>query len=344
MDAPTLKDLARLAGVHPSTVARVLNADPQQRVSPELRERIIALAREHGYQPNGLARALRLKRTRVIGTMIPDISNPFFAVMFRAIEDALADLDYSVILANTDDDLQREVRGMNMLRERQVDGLILATARSTDPAIAALAADRFPYVLINRHTDPLDDHAIVPDDFAGAVQAVEHLVSLGHRRIAHIAGPSDISTGYARHQGYAAAISRHGLPDDPSLIAPGTYREVGGYEAMRMLLALSVRPTAVFAVNDMAAIGAIRAVHEAGLSVPDDISIVGFNDVPAAAQLLVPLTTMRVPLQQLGRAAVDRLLQFIAGSSEQVAPIVLPVELVSRRSSARVRVLESLAT
>ncbi len=232
MEALTLKDLARLAGVHPSTVARVLNGDPNQRVRPELRDRIIGLAREHGYQPNGLARALRLKRSRVIGTMIPDISNPFFAALFRGIEDALAQRDFSVILANTDDDPLREQRSMTMLRERQVDGLILATARLKDPAIASLATDRYPYVLVNRHTDPLPANAVVPDDYNGAASAVDHLVALGHRRIAHIAASDEISTGHNRRRGYADALARHGLPVDPSLIVPGTYREAGGYEAM----------------------------------------------------------------------------------------------------------------
>jgi LacI family transcriptional regulator len=220
MEAPTLKDLARLANVHPSTVARVLNGDPQQRVRPEVRDRIIELARTHGYQPNGLARALRLKRSRVIGTMIPDISNPFFAALFRGIEDALAQQDFSVILTNTDDDPMREQRSMVMLRERQVDGLILATARREDPAVASLAADSYPYVLVNRYTDPLGANVVAPDDYNGAVSAVDHLVALGHRRIAHISGSPEISTGGQPPPGI------HGCARPPR-VAPGSLADRG---------------------------------------------------------------------------------------------------------------------
>jgi LacI family transcriptional regulator len=317
-------------------VARVLNGDPQQRVRPEVRDRIVALARAHGYQPNGLARALRLKRSRVIGTLIPDISNPFFAALFRGIEDTLAQQEFSVILANTDDDPHREQRSMTMLRERQVDGLILATARRQDPAVADLAADRFPYVLVNRHTEPLDANAVVPDDYHGAASAVDHLVALGHRRIAHIAGSAESSTGYDRHRGYADALARHGLPLDPALVVPGTFREAGGFAAMRALLALRPPPTAVFAVNDLAAMGAVRAMQQAGLAVPRDISVVGFNDLPVVAHMSPPLTTLHVPLHTMGTAAATRLLLVLGGVAPPDAPVVLSVELICRESTGPV--------
>ncbi len=336
MEALTLKDIARLAGVHSSTVARVLNGDPRQRVRPEVRDRIVDLARAHGYQPNGLARALRLKRSRVIGAMIPDISNPFFAAMFRGIEDGLAQQDFSVILANTDDDALREQRGMTMLRERQVDGLILATARLQDPAIAGLAADHYPYVLVNRHTDPLGANMVVPDDYHGAFSAVEHLIALGHRRIAHIAGSSQISTGANRRRGYKDALARHGLPEDAALIVAGSYREAGGYDAMRALLALCPLPTAVFAVNDLAALGAIRAIRHAGLDVPGDLSMVGFNDLPVVAEMSPRLTTLHVPLHAMGMAAATRLLALLGGDEDPAEPVVLPVELMCRESTGPV--------
>lgn len=332
----TLKALARIAGVHPSTVARVLNDDPRQRVSDEVRERIVALAREHGYQPNRLARALRLKRSYVIGTLIPDIANPFFAVLFRGIEDILARQDFSVILANTDDQPTREQRGLDMLRGRQVDGLILATARRHDPAIQALAAEGFPFVLVNRHTETPRAAAVVPDDRNGAMAAVEHLIALGHRRIAHIAGPDEISTGHWRRMGYAVALQQHGLAVDPDLVVAGSYREAGGYAAMRTLLSLAEPPTAVFAVNDLAAAGALRALHEAGLHVPRDVSIVGFNDLPMVAQTAPRLTTLHVPLHALGVAAAEHLLAVLAGTETEPEVVALPVELVCRESTAPV--------
>jgi LacI family transcriptional regulator len=333
--AVTLKDVARLANVHPSTVARVLNGDPRQRVSAEVRERIMSVARERGYHPNQLARALRLKRAHVIGTVIPDIANPFFAALLRGIEDAAAQQDFSVILANTDDDPVRELRSLHVLRERQVDGVILATARRHDPAVRQLAETGYPFVLVNRHTEPLPANAVVPDDYAGAMRAVEHLVALGHRRIAHIAGPEALSTGYRRRLGYQAALEQQGLPLDPALVVTGSYREAGGYEAMSALLAPAQPPTAVFAVNDLAALGAVRALYEVGLRVPDDMSLVGFNDLPVAAQMTPRLTTLHVATHLMGVAAAERLLALLSGVDVAVEPLVMPVELVYRDSTAR---------
>ncbi|HEU5347659.1 MAG TPA: LacI family DNA-binding transcriptional regulator [Ktedonobacterales bacterium] len=329
----TLKELARLAGVHPSTVARVLNDDPRQRVSEDVRGRILALAREYGYQPNHLARSLRTKRSFVIGTLIPDIANPFFAILFRGIEDALAASGYSVIMANTDDEIPREQRTIAMLRGRQVDGLLVATARREDPTIEALRAAGFPFVMVNRHTDPIPENAVVPDDYGGAVAAVEHLVALGHRRIAHIAGSGEMSTGYTRRRGYLDAVQRHGLPVDPDLVVSGSFRELGGYEAMQKLLALAQPPTAIFAVNDLAAVGAMRVIGEAGLTVPGDISVVGFNDLSAVIGTTRLLTTLRVPLHDMGRAAAERLLAKITGETVSPEPVVIPVDLVVRRST-----------
>lgn len=329
----TLKELGLLAGVHPSTVTRVLNDDPRQRVSEAVRVRIRALAHEHGYQPNHLARSLRMKRSFVIGTVIPDIANPFFAILFRGIEDALAASGYSVIMANTDDDPERERRSIDMLRGRQVDGLILATVRREDPTIAALTAAGFPFVLVNRHTDPMPGNAVVPDDFAGAASAVEHLIALGHRRIAHIAGSDEMSTGHTRCCGYTDTIRRHHLPSNPEMIVRGNFREAGGYKAMQRLLDLPLPPTAVFAVNDLAAIGAMRAIEEAGLQVPRDISVVGFNDLSSAIGTTRLLTTLRLPLHDMGRAAAERLLAQITSEVDSLEPVMIPVELVVREST-----------
>lgn len=329
----TLKDLARLAGVHPSTVARVLNDDPQQRVSEEVRTRILALAREQGYQPNHLARSLRTKRSFVVGTVIPDIANPFFAMLFRGIEDAMAARGYSVIMANTDDELVREQNSIAMLRGRQVDGLLIATARREDPTINALTAGGFPFVMVNRHTDPLPGNTVVPDDYAGATAAVEHLIDLGHRRIAHIAGSDEMSTGHTRARGYVETMQRRGLPVDPDLIVRGSFREPGGYEATRQLLTLAQPPTAIFAVNDLAAVGALRAIEEAGLQTPHDISIVGFNDISTVVGAMRLLTTVHLPLHEMGRAAAERLLAQIISGHAALEPLVMPVELVIRQST-----------
>jgi LacI family transcriptional regulator, galactose operon repressor len=330
----TLKELGRLAGVHPSTVARVLNGDPRQRVSTEVRQQILTLAHDRGYQPNVVARSLRTKRSSVVGTLIPDISNPFFALMFRGIEDALAERDISVILANTDDDSVREARGISMMRGRQVDGLILATARRHDPFIDQLTAEHLPFVLVNRHTDPITPTVVVPADYTGSIAAVEYLIGLGHRRIAHIAGSDEMSTGHARRSGYRDALDRHGLAFDATLLVEGSYREQGGYDAMRQLLALDEPPTAVFAVNDLAAAGAVRAIHESNWRVPRDISIIGFNDLSTAVQLTPRLTTMQLPLYEMGAKAGARLLDQLLDERPPTAPEIVAVSLVERDSTA----------
>ncbi len=329
----TLKELSQLAGVHPSTVARVLQNDPRQRVSDELRARIVLLAREHQYRPNSVARSLRTKRSAVLGALIPDIANPFFASILRGMEDAAAERDYSIIIANTDDLPTREAHGLAMLRDRQVDGLLLATARRHDPAIEQLAAERIPFVLVNRHTDPITPNAVVPDDYAGASAAVEHLLGLGHRRIAHISGSDDVSTGYLRRQGYLDTLRRHGAPEDPALVVRGSFRERGGYDAMRALLDLSEPPTAVFAVNDLAAMGALHAITDAGLRVPNDISLVGFNDLFHAMYVSPRLTTIQVPDRAMGARAVERLLAMILDGVWPDSPTLLHTTLVTRESS-----------
>lgn len=330
----SIKDLGRLAGVHPSTVARVLNGDPRQRVSDDVREKILALAAEYGYRPNRLARSLRTKRSSVIGALIPDIANPFFALMFRGIEDALAQHDFSVILANTDDEPAREDRGVAMLQGRQVDGLILATARRHDPTVERLMQERVPIVLVNRHTEPITPNVVVPADYAGSMTAVAHLVGLGHRRIAHIAGSDEMSTGATRRNGYRDGLERHGIAFDPDLLVMGSYRERGGYDAMRRLLALVDPPTAVFAVNDLAAAGAIRAIREAGLDVPHDVSVVGFNDLSTVATTAPSLTTLQLPVHAMGVAAAERLLTQVLDGTPLTEPAILPVTLIVRGSTA----------
>lgn len=245
--------------------------------------------------------------------------------------------DFSVILADTDDDVSREARGLAMLRGRQVDGVILATARRTDPAIQELAGTKFPFVMVNRHTDPISPNAVVPDDYGGAVMAVEHLIELRHRRIAHIAGSQEVSTGYTRRRGYEDALRRHGLATDRELLAQGSYREAGGYQAMQALLALADPPTAVFAVNDLAAAGALRAIHEAGLDVPKDISLVGFNDLSSVTQTTPALTTVRLPLHDMGVMAAERLLAMLLGDRAPAEATIVPVTLVRRESTDLVR-------
>lgn len=333
-----LSDLARQVGVHASTVSRVLSGDPTTRVSEATRARIVGLAAETGYRPNRLARSLKLQRTHILGMLIPDITNPFFSLMFRAVEDVAGPAGYNVILCNTDDSPTRFDQHLRMLGEGHVDGLLIATAHRQDERIGTLRSRRMPYVLVNRRRDDPDECSIVPDDRLGARRVVEHLAGLGHRRIGHLAGAADISTTAARLDAFREALADYGLPVDERLVAEGGLTEAAGERGMAQLLALppAARPTAVFAANDLAALGAIVAARAAGLRVPEDLSVVGYNDIPLAARSQPGLTTVRVPLYEMGRLATLSLIERLDGGAESDrAPtqVVLPVELVVRGST-----------
>ncbi|HYU17716.1 MAG TPA: LacI family DNA-binding transcriptional regulator [Chloroflexota bacterium] len=334
-----LRDLARQVGVHPSTVSRVLSGDPTARLSQTTRARILQLAAATGYRPNRLARSLKIQRTQILGMLIPDITNPVFSVLFRAVEDAAGAAGYNVILCNTDDSPARLGQHLRMLGEGHVDGLLLATAHRDDPFIDELRDRGMPYVLLNRRRDASEDCWVVPDDRQGARLAVAHLVALGHRRIAHLAGAGDISTTATRLAGFRDAMAEHGLAVDETLISEAGLTEAAGERGMARLLTLPADrlPTAIFVANDFAALGAVAAARAAGLRVPDDLSVVGYDDIPPVGWIEPALTTVRVPLKPMGRLATEILIQRLGGSlapAEQPVQVTLSVDLVVRRSSA----------
>lgn len=342
-----LRDLAEQVGVHPSTVSRVLSGDPTARLSDATRARILELAAETGYRPNRLARSLKLQRTHILGMLVPDITNPFFAVLFRAVEDAAGAAGYNVILCNTDDSPARFDQHLRTLGEGHVDGLLLATAHRRDSRIDALRTRRMPYVLVNRHRDDADDCWVVPDDAAGTRLAVEHLVGLGHRRVAHIFGPPDVSTTAVRLEAFRATLATLDVGVDERLIVEGGLTEEAGERGMAALLELPTdrRPTALFAANDLAALGAINVARGAGLRVPDDLSVVGYNDIPLAAWLEPGLTTVRIPLYQMGERATQLLIGWLEGGSQpdrRSAQEVMPVELIVRGSTTALRAAPAL--
>ncbi|MBX5489920.1 MAG: LacI family DNA-binding transcriptional regulator [Chloroflexi bacterium] len=333
-----LRDLARQVGVHPSTVSRVLNGDPDARLSPATRARILALARQTGYRPNRLARSLKTQRTHLLGVLVPDISNPFFAILLRAVERATGVAGYSVILCNTDDDSRHFVQHLRVLGEGHVDGLLVATARRGDPTLALLPTLGLPYVLVNRRGDGEAEPCVVSDDAAGGRLVAEHLVALGHRRIAHIAGPRDASSTATRLAAFRARLDELGVPLAESLVVPGGLTEEAGERGMAALLALppAERPTAVFAANDLVAVGAMAVARAAGLRLPEELSVVGYNDIPLAARLAPTLTTVRVPLAEMGQRASELLIRMLEpdrGHGDGASQVVLPVELVVREST-----------
>jgi LacI family transcriptional regulator len=328
----TLKELAARAGVHPSTISRVVNNDPVLRVSAETRARIEALLEETDYRPDVVARSLRLRQTFVLAMIIPDITNPLFANIFMGIEAVAGERGYSVILANTGGSAQRERAHLRSLQARRVDGMILASVSLGDPSVTWMREQGIRHVLVNRYSGPRDPF-VGADDHAGGMIATRHLVALGHRRIAHLAGSPGVSTAVQRRRGYMAALEEAGIAPEPDLVVESDYLEATGRQAMERLLDLPRPPTAVFAVNDMAAMGAHAAVIDRGLRIPGDVAIVGYNDVPFAARLAPPLTTLRVPVREFGRISAEMLIDQIHSGRSVLRRVVLQPELVIRGST-----------
>src|SRR5213082_4020031 len=224
----TLKELGARARVHPSTVSRVANNDPSLRIAPLTRQRIEALLRETEYRPNGVARGLKLRQTFALAVVIPDITNPFFAALFRGVEDGASPQGYNVLLCNTDGSPERQRSHLISLHARRVDGVILASSVLKDPSVRWLRQQRIPHVLVNRFSDDGLDPFVGSDDVMGAKVATQHLYGLGHRRIAHLAGQPTVSTGILRRRGYLAALAEAGVKADPGLVVESGYVEEGG--------------------------------------------------------------------------------------------------------------------
>jgi LacI family transcriptional regulator len=331
----TITDVASEAGVHPSTVSRVLNGHAGSTIRPATRERVLAAADVLGYRPSALARSLRLQRTLTLGMLVPDITNPFFSSIIKGAEDAARERGYNLILCNSEDQPEREAAYLQLLRERQVDGVLIASSQMADETIEGLRADSFPFVLVNRAAQDGEDLAVVVDNHAAAVEVVAHLAALGHRRIGHIAGPQNTTTGRDRREGYEAGVRAHGLAHEPALVVEAdAFSEDAGDRALGMMLAGPARPTAVFAANDLIAVGMLQRLRRIGVRVPDDLSIVGFNDIPLAGLLEPALTTVRVPQLAMGVAGAHLLIDRLEGRPIGEIRLTLPTELIIRASSA----------
>ncbi len=331
----TITDVAAEAGVHPSTVSRVLNGHAASAIRPATRERIVTAADRLGYRPSALARSLRLRRTLTLGMLVPDITNPFFSSIIKGAEDAARERGYNLILCNSEDEPDREATYLRVLRERHVDGLLIASSQMADDTIGGLRDEGFPFVLLNRATQDRDDLAVVVDNHAAAMEVVAHLAALGHRRVGHIAGPQNTTTGVDRLEGYRAGVQRHGLAAEPGLVVEAdAFSEEAGSRALEIMLAGPARPTAVFAANDLIAIGMLQRLRGMGARVPRDLSIVGFNDIPLAGLLEPALTTVRVPQLEMGVVGAHLLIDRLAGRPVGDVRRTLPTELVIRASSA----------
>jgi LacI family transcriptional regulator len=337
----TLRDVAAAARVHPATASRALNPETRILVSEETARRVADAAAALGYRPNPVARSLRTRRSHTIGVLIPDLNNPLFPPMVRGLEDGLTEAGYVALLGNTDSDTGKEQAIFEQMRARHVDGFVLATAHAHDPVLAEAAEAGLPVVLMNRLDPEHDFSSVSVDNEQGMRMAVAHLVKLGHTRIAHIAGPPQVSTGEGRRRGYDEGLKAANLGPDADLIVAATGFTVE--EGARCCHELLGRRTAgagfsaIAVANDMLAVGCFGALDEAGLSCPDDLSLVGFNDMPFVDRLRPPLTTVRFPHYQLGRDAAQLLLERVARADAPVKVLYLDPELVVRGSTAAPR-------
>ncbi|MBN1563547.1 MAG: LacI family DNA-binding transcriptional regulator [Anaerolineae bacterium] len=327
---PTIRDVARVAGVSTSTVSHVINET--RFVSPETRARVLETMKTLKYSPNRLASSLRSNQTLTLGVLLPNSANPFFAEILLGIESTCFDRGYNFILGNANDDPKRELDYLRVLISRQVDGILLISTGSYDESIAFLIEQQVPVVVVDRAPGIESVTEIFTDNKRGGLLATQHLIELGHTAIACITGPSFLTPSAERVAGYKQAMNLAGLHVYDDWIVIGDFQHSSGYVACEQLLALDHPPTAVFACNDLMAVGALCAIHEAGLRVPDDISIIGYDNIPLASYTIPRLTTIAQPAREIGNLAVMRLIDALRSDEGCAARECLPVNLVKRDS------------
>ncbi len=328
--APTIHEVAKRADVSSATVSRVLSGT--KFVSGELAERVWDAVRDLEYRPNHVARNLRARATSTIGVVIPDIQNPFFTSVVRGIEDALQAQKFTLLLANSDGDPDRERVCLDTLCAEEVAGLLVVPCNAEPNAYQQLARHGVPVVAMDRSPVGLNVDVVGVTNEEGARTAVLHLARLGWKRIALVGGPLSTNVALEREQGYRGALEEAGLPYSPALVQRADFREEGGYQAMAELLRVSPRPTAVFVANNLMAMGALRAISDASLRVPDDVALVLFDDIPWGARLNPPLTAVAQPTYDLGVSAARVLLDRIFEPHRPVRRLALQTTLIVRAS------------
>lgn len=339
----SLVEVAARSGVSVSTASRALNPDSRHPVSASTRRRVEEVAVELGFRPNSLARSFQLRRSNTIGILIHDVRDSYFSEFARAASDAAQGAGYLTIICSTDRDPERELRYVEMMVDNRVAGLLLVGGglenRAYERGMKSLLKDLAAYGGVAVALGPRAGQipAELPDNLGGASQAAEHLIELGHRRIALIDGPPALRTSKERRRGFQLALEAAGLKPDPALIVPGNYTTEGGAKAMAQLLALESPPTAVFASNDAMAIGSLNELRRRGVSVPDEVSVVGFDDIPIAALWDPPLTTVSVSMAAIGAAGMARVMRLLNGSDRGQRTVIHPAELVMRGSTATPR-------
>ncbi|OGB29380.1 MAG: LacI family transcriptional regulator [Burkholderiales bacterium RIFCSPLOWO2_12_FULL_61_40] len=328
----SIKDVARRANVSISTVSHVVNAT--RFVSESSRKQVETAIRELGYVPSAVARSLKSNSTKTLGMLIPNCTNPYFAEIVRSVEDHCFGAGYTLILCNTDDEPRRQSVYLQVLSEKRIDGLIIISTGNDSELLALVEGLTIPTVLLDRAINHVQCDLVETAHVQGAMMATEHLIALGHKRIACIGGPADLNSSIQRIQGWRNALSKADLSHEAAqLVWHSDFTSQGGFDAMKRVMQSPVKPTAVFVCNDLMGIGALSAAHEAGIRVPQEMSLVGFDDIELAHFTSPPLTTIVQPKQRMGVLAVDMLLERIQSKRQQAKQVLLQPTLVVRASS-----------
>jgi LacI family transcriptional regulator len=327
----TIRDVAERAGVSTTTVSHVINGT--RKVEPATAARVEAAIDELSYRPNALARSMRRGRTHTVGVVIPDIANPFFGDLARSFEDHMYEAGYSAIICNSDGDGAKEARYLEVLLSKQVDGLLLVAASQPPEGLLGLAQRGMPTIVVDRELDDPSVSQVLVANRHGGHLAAQHLLELGHRDIGVIAGPGGLGTSARRLEGFQAALDEAGLELPPRRVVRGDFRAASGRAAMDGWLHVGQPPTAVFAENDLMAIGALSAAHAAGVDVPGQISVVGFDGIAFGADVTPPLTTVSQSIEDMAAAAIELLFERLRDKHARPRLVELPVALAVRGSS-----------
>jgi LacI family transcriptional regulator len=328
----TIHEVAKRAGVASITVSRVINNSGY--ASQEIRDRVLAAVKEMGYVPNRLASSLRSKRTNVLALVLTDITNPFFTVAARGVEDVASKAGYTVIFCNTDEDRSKEEKYIEVLMQNRVDGIILVPSGFDSGSIETLQRNGTPVVVIDRCVSGQNVDQVRCDSFEGAIQLTRLLRKLGHTHIALLNGPANVSTASDRLRGFKKALEESGIEAGGQMVLSGAFTRASGYEMTRQILALSPRPTALFAANNFIALGALHALEEAGVRVPVDMAVVTFDDLPESLVISPFLTVAAQPVYEMATKATELLINRLSGSaSQEFEEIIFPTQLIVRQSS-----------
>ena len=326
----TLKMVAEKAGVSVNTASRAINNKPD--INLETKKRILQIAKELGYIRNAAAVALRTKKTGTIGVVIADNRNPFYAEVLNGMEEAAREKNYHIILANTQRDYKKEEEAINLLLAKRVDGLLITPVQDKDDDIKNLIDANIPFVIVGRDFENIEVDAVYNDEVKGGFLATEYLINKGHKRIALIDGFLYKSPARGRLEGYKKALKKYGVPTDDALVSVGDIDVKDGYERTRQLFEKGLDFTAIFAYNDIMAFGAMQTIKEKGLRIPEDIGLVGYDDIPFSSLISPSLTTIRLKKQDLGIESVELLLSRINGNRKKIKKVMLRVELQIRET------------